>query len=97
MEGMVVEFNQLKKLVNRLKRQCEHVDDDVKKQFTEMLEVGGACKNSFLPIRHTSADFTKKKCLVPESTEISWLHCSPIPRIFELLFYRGPKWQLRLK
>ncbi|XP_022325197.2 inverted formin-2-like [Crassostrea virginica] len=42
MEGMVVEFNQLKKLVNRLKRQCEHVDEDVKKQFTEMLEEADA-------------------------------------------------------
>ena len=51
MEGMVVEFNQLKKLVNRLKRQCEHVDDDVKKQFTEMLEVGGACRILFSQFR----------------------------------------------
>lgn len=42
MEGITVEFNQLRKLVHRLKRQCDHVEDDVKSQFTEFLEVGGA-------------------------------------------------------
>lgn len=36
-----MEFNQLRKLVHRLKRQCDHVEDDVKSQFTEFLEVGG--------------------------------------------------------
>lgn len=40
MEGITVEFNQLRKLVHRLKRQCDHVEDDVKTQFTEFLEVG---------------------------------------------------------
>lgn len=42
MEGITVEFNQLRKLVHRLKHQCDHVEDDVKSQFTEFLEVRGA-------------------------------------------------------
>jgi hypothetical protein len=41
MEGITAEFNQLRKLVNRLKRQCEHVEEDVKAQFADFLEVGG--------------------------------------------------------
>lgn len=39
MEGITAEFNQLRKLVNRLKRQSEHVEDDVKAQFADFLEV----------------------------------------------------------
>lgn len=49
MEGITVEFNQLRKLVHRLKRQCDHVEDDVKSQFTEFLEVGGAARKYFTP------------------------------------------------
>lgn len=44
-----MEFNQLRKLVHRLKRQCDHVEDDVKSQFTEFLEVGGAARKYFTP------------------------------------------------
>lgn len=42
MEGITVEFNQLRKLVHRLKNQCDHEEDDVKSQFTDFLEEADA-------------------------------------------------------
>lgn len=57
MEGITVEFNQLRKLVHRLKNQCDHEEDDVKSQFTDFLEVRGAAAI----IRNT---LHKDKCLI---------------------------------